>query len=45
MSSLLNFDSEYAIRCVKDNQKGLEMIGTYQLLVSDHVTNLFGENI
>jgi hypothetical protein len=42
---VFNFSLQYAIRKVQDNQVGLKMNGTHQLLVhADHV-NLLGDNI
>jgi hypothetical protein len=37
---LFNFVSEYAIRIVQENQMGLKLNGTHQILVYDPDTNL-----
>ncbi|PNF42760.1 hypothetical protein B7P43_G13633 [Cryptotermes secundus] len=42
---LLNFDLEYAITKVQENQVGLKLNGTHQLLVYADGVNLLGDNI
>jgi hypothetical protein len=42
---LLNFAIEYAIRKMQENQVGLKLNGTHQLLGYAHNVNLLGDNI
>jgi hypothetical protein len=42
---LFNFSLEYATRKVSENQVGLKLNGTYQLLVYSDIVNLLGDNV
>jgi hypothetical protein len=41
----LNIDLEYAIKKIQENQVGLKLNGTHQLLLCVDDVNLLGDNI
>jgi hypothetical protein len=45
LPSIFNFALEYAIRKVQENQVGLKLNGTHQLLVYEDGAKLHGDNI
>jgi hypothetical protein len=45
MITVFNFAVEYAIRKVQENQMGLKLSGTHQLVVCADDMNLLGNNI
>jgi hypothetical protein len=45
LSLLFNFALKYAIRKVQENQMGLKLIGTHQLLAYADNVHLLGDNI
>jgi hypothetical protein len=42
---LFNFDFEYAIRKVQENEVGLELNGTHQLLIYADVVSLLDDSV
>jgi uncharacterized protein YlaN (UPF0358 family) len=44
-TQLFNFSLDYAVRKVKDNQAGLKLNGTHQLLAYADDLNLLGDDI
>jgi hypothetical protein len=45
IATLFNFSLECTIRKVQENQMGLKLTGTHQLLVNADDVNLLGDNI